>query len=230
MHDPKALPQASRSRSAEQKVFAHLAKAPELVLSAPCKVNPGHAEAERANRLWARRMNLVTSDAATQRFDASDWGGFTARNYPTAALDDLTLLTGWMSWMGQLDDQQAEGMYRTVDSWLGVIPGLLAVTASGGVSSHPCNGALETALADLLRRTLPRFTDAWRDRFAAHLREIFEGLLVESELSAKYVPTSVSDYMFRRRGSAMVAPSLDLASRFHEVGCPRVDQKHGKCP
>ncbi|NUR03865.1 MAG: hypothetical protein HOY79_47350 [Streptomyces sp.] len=222
MRDSEAVPQTPRTRPGKQKVFVHLAKAPEIVLSVPAKVNPGYEEAERANRLWARQMRLVTSDAATQRFDDSDWGGFTARNYPTAALDDLTLLTGWMSWMGQLDDQQAEGTYRTVDSWLEVIPGLLAVTTSGGAGSHPCQGALETALADLLRRTLPRFTDAWRERFAVHLREIFEGLLVESELSANCVPTSVSDYMLRRRGSAMVAPSMDLIELALGVELPAV--------
>lgn len=222
MRDSEALPQEPRTRPAEQQVFVHLEKAPELVLSAPSKVNPGHKEAERANRLWARRMRLVTSDAAAQRFDDSDWGGFTARNYPTATLDDLTLLTGWMSWMGQLDDQQAEGAYRTVDSWLELIPRLLTVTAGGGADPHPRHGALETALADLLRRTLPRFTDAWRERFAVHLREIFEGLLVESELSANCVPRSVSDYMLRRRGSAMVAPSMDLVELALGVELPAV--------
>ncbi|UKY55574.1 helix-turn-helix transcriptional regulator [Streptomyces inhibens] len=31
---------------------------------------------------------------------------------------------------------------------------------------------------------------------------------------------------------AVIAKALgvDLASRFHEVGCPEVDHKHGKCP
>lgn len=184
----------------------------------PFAENPHRHQAEERNRRWVRQMGLVTSPAAIDRFIAADWGAFTSVCYPAAGLDDLALLTGWMSWMGLLDDQQAEGKYRTSADWVTLLPEILPVIwqrpRSGHASGPVGGGPLGRALDDLLARTLPVFSPAWSNRLRAHLTDIFEGLLTESYVPARPAATAVAaslpGYIDIRRGSAMVSASIDL--------------------
>ncbi len=166
---------------------------------------------------------MVGSDAAARRFDNSDFGGFAARAYCTAAYEDLALCVEWMSWYALLDDQLSEGAYNTAQAWHRVLPGLCSAVQHPEQDTHSHASAAVRALADMCRRTFSRTSPAWRERFAAHVLSTLRGLAAEATADRRLNgDLDVEQYLALRRATAGVPFYVDLLELAEHAEVPEV--------
>lgn len=184
---------------------------PDIPLPFPRRINPLAKAVDRHNRAWARRFGLVGSDAAARRFDDSDYGGFAARAYCTAAYEDLALCVEWMSWYALLDDQLSEGAYNTARAWYRALPGLCTAVLHPEQDTDSQASPAVRALADMCRRTFSRTPSTWYERFAAHLLSTLRSLAAEATADRRlHGDLNVEQYLALRRATAGVPFYVDL--------------------
>ncbi|MGH3697378.1 MAG: terpene synthase family protein [Pseudonocardiaceae bacterium] len=184
---------------------------PDIPLPFPRRINPLAEAVERHIRAWARRFGLVSSDAAARRFDDSDYGGFAARAYCTAAHEDLALCAEWLSWYALLDDQLSEGTYNTAQAWEHALPGLCTAVLHPEQDTDSQASPAVRALADMCRRTFSRTPSTWYERFAAHLLSTLRSLAAEATADRRLNgDLDIEQYLALRRATAGVPFYVDL--------------------
>lgn len=174
--------------------------------------NPHVSLVEDRNLQWARWMGLLPSPAVAERLSRTQIGEATSFLYPFAALPDLIVCAGWMTWLVVVDDQSSEGPHRLPEEWANARARLERIVDSKGIlPEDETDVPACRALADLCRRTFPHMSDAWHARFAAAVRDMFDGYHQESVQRLTGVPAAPDDYVSIRRQSGSVLYFIALS-------------------
>ncbi|MFC9970696.1 hypothetical protein ACFVH6_07310 [Spirillospora sp. NPDC127200] len=171
-------------------------------------MSPFASQAEQHVRAWARRFGLVRSPAAAARLDAARFGWFISRVQPDAPRHQLQIYATWHVWLILLDDQYAEGAYRTPQRWSSAVEHLWRVFETG--QAAPRDSPAARALADILTPVYARMSACWRARFIAHCRETFAAVQGENRRRQERRIPGVQEYIANRRLVSAVLPCLDL--------------------
>ncbi|MEV4443202.1 hypothetical protein AB0K09_30205 [Streptomyces sp. NPDC049577] len=200
---------------------------PRIRTEFPARIGPFTEQAEERTRAFVRRFGLVPDEAARQHHERSLLGTLMSRAYPHAGLDELVLVTDWISCMLVLDDQfdetrlgqEPERLRRVCDEVLGWLPADGVVDDDGPSASVDASitRAFRPAYADLWRRTVPHTSATWRARLAGHIGDFFETCVWEAENRLTGRTPGLDEYI-SYRGRALM-PYLDLieVTTHHEI-------------
>lgn len=179
-----------------------------------------HVAAARAHlERWVTGFGLVRAPAARDRFGRADFGWFAAVTYPQTDEAGLCLIADWFGWLFLLDDQLDDGL-------LGRDPGraqeLMAefgavLTGAGLPERH---SAIAAALADLWRRTAPRGTAAWRERFVAHVVAGGAAAYWEAGNRVAGIVPDEPGYIEHRRHTGAIYVCMDLVEVVRGIDLP----------
>jgi Terpene synthase family, metal binding domain. len=177
-------------------------------------VSPGLLGEVRAEKTgaavlaWARDLSLVVDAFEEGRLLAMRLGKLAELAVPEASDADLELTAQWAAFICLVDDRfdrsrvdiRPEEVASLFTRLLNVITGGPAGSVSG----------IEQALDDLWRRTAPRMSTQWRERFVADYRDFALAMQEEAAGRTDRVPMGLSDYVLRRRRTITALPLADI--------------------
>lgn len=157
---------------------------------------------------WARDLSLVVDAFEEGRLLAMRLGKLAELAVPEASDADLELTAQWAAFICLVDDRfdrsrvdiRPEEVASLFTRLLNVITGGPAGSVSG----------IEQALDDLWRRTAPRMSTQWRERFVADYRDFALAMQEEAAGRTDRVPMGLSDYVLRRRRTITALPLADI--------------------
>ncbi|NMI55986.1 MULTISPECIES: terpene synthase family protein [unclassified Streptomyces] len=157
---------------------------------------------------WARDLSLVVDAFEEGRLLAMRLGKLAELAVPEASDADLELTAQWAAFICLVDDRfdrsrvdiRPEEVASLFTRLLDVITGGAAGSVSG----------IEQALDDLWRRTAPRMSTQWRERFVADYRDFALAMQEEAAGRTDRVPMGLSDYVLRRRRTITALPLADI--------------------
>ncbi|WP_073499359.1 terpene synthase family protein [Actinacidiphila paucisporea] len=191
---------------------------------------PGVAADARGGQLdvsvlaWAGSLGLVTGGVEVERLAAMRLGAFAARVVPAAGAAQAELTAQWAAFVCLVDDRLDRGGLGSHPEQVRILFGRLlgVLAADRPVVSR---GDVETALADLWRRTAPRMSPRWRERFITDYRDFAEATCQEATGRHDRVAPSLRDYVRLRRRTITVLPTLDVVE--YAAGAPWPDHPEG---
>ncbi len=177
-------------------------------------VSPGLLGEVRAEKTgaavlaWARDLGLVVDAFEERRLLAMRLGRLAELTAPEASDGDLELTAQWAAFICLVDDRfdrsrvdvRPEEVSSLFTRLLDVITGGLAGSGSG----------IEQALDDLWRRTAPRMSAQWQERFVADYRDFALAMREEAADRTEQVRMGLSDYVLRRRRTITALPMADI--------------------
>ncbi len=195
-------------------------KLPTFYCPFPSAVHPRADEARLVALSWIRRFRLAEKEVAWHRLDGTRSEFLAARCYPDVTFEQLVLVTEWIIWFFQFDDQFDEGsLGHQPEQVSQVFHGLLDLLFSGGPPGpvappeHP-EDALATALCDLWQRTCALSSSAWQARFIRDMENYFSAYCQEVENRARGIIPDVESYNRIRRHSGALYSLLYLREAF----------------
>ncbi|MFC7385362.1 terpene synthase family protein [Sphaerisporangium rhizosphaerae] len=160
---------------------------------------------------WVVEHDLVRKPAARRRFEHADFAWFAAVTYPAADERGLCLIADWFAWLFLLDDQFDDGAVGRDPARVQDLMGqLAAVLLQDGDDPGTARPAIVAALADLWRRTIPRATPAWRDRFVHHIAEGGAAAMWEAGNRTRGLVPDEATYITKRRHTGAIYVCMDL--------------------
>ncbi|MDW4908544.1 hypothetical protein RB628_25195 [Streptomyces sp. ADMS] len=157
---------------------------------------------------WARDLRLVVDAFEEKRLVAMRLGEFAGLTVPEASVCDLELTAQWAAFICLLDDRfDRSRVDAHPEEVAALFDRLLAVTTGG--AAGPGSG-IEQALDDLWRRTAPRMSTQWRERFVADYRDFALATREEAISRTDSVRLGLSDYILRRRRTITALPMADI--------------------
>jgi hypothetical protein len=179
---------------------------PDVALPWALQTNPHAAEAGRHMRQWTNQFGLISSPAAAERFNASGISTLAGYVHPGAKPHELNVYTDWLAWQFFVDDQHAEGRYRTTPEWQAAIAHLGPVFDTGATTQD--RSSIAHALVDILSRIYPYMTTTWRRRFVNHIHDTFHAALAVNAHRESGTIATVDEYITLRRLTGCVLPCL----------------------
>jgi hypothetical protein len=177
-----------------------------------CPGIPGDVRAEKVSAAvlaWARDLRLVAGAFEEKRLVAMRLGEFAGLTVPGASACDLELTAQWAAFICLVDDRFDRSRVDVhPEEVASLFNRLLDVITGGGA---PGSGSgMEQALDDLWRRTAPRMSTPWRERFVADYRDFALATREEAAGRADRVRLGLSDYVLRRRRTITALPMADI--------------------
>lgn len=164
---------------------------------------PGPSEGSRPSCVgqllrWAQQVGLASSTSEQQRLAAMGLDVLAMRMVPTADERDVALTAQWSAFICLVDDYFDRDLRGTLASRAeSVLQRLLSVLA--GEEPQPDSTGPEVALADLWRRTAPRMSPRWRDRFIADYTDFGRATCEEAVHRERRHQLPLDTYMALRR-------------------------------
>ncbi|WP_143138332.1 terpene synthase family protein [Streptomyces mirabilis] len=166
-------------------------------------------EADAAVLAWAQHLQLVTDTFEEKRLAAMRLGEFAALIVPEASFCDLELTAQWAAFICLVDDRFDRGGLSSRPDEVGALfRRLLNVMVQGRATGS--DSGVEAALDNLWRRTAPRMSMQWRDRFLADYRDFALATREEAASHRDRVHLRLSDYVLRRRRTITALPMADI--------------------
>ncbi|WP_022947541.1 terpene synthase family protein [Methylohalobius crimeensis] len=198
---------------------------PEFYCPFPERVNPYADIAHQHTLDWVRRFELVVDDDAFRRLAASRFGWLAARAYPTAAEEELKLVSDWNTWLFIRDDQCDEtGVGKDPakltflhERFLNILMGCPCSTEDGG---------LDKALQDLWSRMRARGSLSWQARFIHSVEEYFESSVWEAKNRSREVYPDVATYTKMRPYTGGLYTDIELIEIIERISLPLEIRKH----
>jgi hypothetical protein len=189
------------------------------------KISPHADEVQRYALHWATRHGLLERPRAQAAFAGAKFANLMARAHPAAGPADLGLATAWLTAIFALDDLLETGLVADPKRMLGGVEALLAWLRAPDAPASPTvrdvlGRPISVALTDVWRRTAPRISPAWHERFVEHIREYLNGTIWESGNRAKGRLPTVAEYVRMRRHSAATEMFFDLIEPMHGIELP----------
>ncbi|MQY13528.1 Pentalenene synthase [Streptomyces sp. RB5] len=170
-----------------------------------------HPEAEGADDrlfLWARKFDLIRSDAAADRFYNAGYGYFCAATYPRARR--LDLMSEWNAYNWILDDLLDEGHADTThEDRIRICREVLAQMPPDMNAPRPTS-PLTAAAADLWERSARPMSVAWRKRYVAHYADWVGQSMLQHVPDEPRDAASLYTHLRRRRIHSGCELSFDL--------------------
>lgn len=184
-----------------------------------------HADAvQRWSLHWATRHGLLERPGARAAFARARFANLMARAHPDAAEPELRLATAWLISIFVLDDLLERALVRDPEPARAAVTEvvrLLRDQRPSPVLSAAIGRPLAGALDEVWRRTEPRVSAAWRERFVGHVADYLAGTLWEAGNRAAGRPPLLEEYRRMRHHSAATDMFFDLIEPMHDVELPR---------
>ncbi|QDQ09473.1 terpene synthase family protein [Streptomyces spectabilis] len=182
--------------------------------------NPLQDQLYPATLEWARRFQLVTTEAAAERLRRYR---LELCSYYAPALDSrpaLQLLTDWITWAVVLEDQIDEATAGLRPDRLAPVLDDFRAILRGDAGIQPSSIPAMAALTDLWQRTAPGSGAQWRQRFYDHLSEQFRAELRASIHRATHTPMDIATCIELRAKTGWVTLVHDLQHHIHQIWLP----------
>ncbi|MGW2557386.1 terpene synthase family protein [Streptomyces sp. NPDC001635] len=191
-------------------------------------LHPDHTHAERETLAWARRWDLLTSDAARQRITDICPGLFAAWFCPRTDRRGVTLKAKWAIWLWLWDDLFDDGPLGRDPAACHIATLQLDEHALTDPPTPPDDPQLTLPLARALADLWGDFYDyspaACRSRFPDNTREYLGAVAQETaNRSAETLPT-LDEYLHLRVINAATRPSIDVLEGLQQADIP--DELH----
>ncbi|WP_405607185.1 hypothetical protein [Streptomyces sp. NBC_00076] len=158
---------------------------------------------------WARDLGLVVDGFEEKRLVAMRLGEFAGLTVPEARAGDLDLTAQWAAFICLVDDRfDRSHVDAGAEEVAALFKRLLDVITGGGADGS--GSVFEQALDDLWRRTAPRMSAQWRERFVADYRDFALATCEEAVGRTGRVRLGLSDYVLRRRRTITALPMADI--------------------
>ncbi|MFF7655721.1 terpene synthase family protein [Streptomyces sp. NPDC007983] len=159
--------------------------------------------------LWVQQVGLAGSASEQQRLAAMGLDVLAERMVPTADETDVALTAQWSAFICLIDDYFDRDSRGTSASRAeSVLQRLLSVLA--GEEPQPDSTGPEVALADLWRRTAPRMSPRWRDRFIADYTDFSRATCEEAVHRERCHQLPLDSYVALRRRTITLLPMTDI--------------------
>jgi hypothetical protein len=188
------------------------------------RISPHVDDVQRWSLHWATRHGLLERPGARAAFARARFANLMARAHPDAGPADLRLATGWLISIFVLDDLLERALVRDPE------PARVAVDEVVRLLRHQVpptpiqfdalGPPLTGALGEVWKRTEPRVSPAWRDRFVGHVADYLAGTLWEAGSRAADRPPVLAEYRAMRYQSAATDMFFDLIEPMHGVELP----------
>lgn len=197
---------------------------PPLLSPYPFRMNPRMDDLGDHNVRRGLQLYRSTSDPAFQKYQGEAYVKLAAYLYPTAGLEELTLVHDIRLLLGCADDFFGHPSLiadraltsKSIDQ----IRGVLADPDTAPIP--PSQGAIAQLTAMVWRDLLPMTPTSWRTRFAAHLEDWFESFLWEADNLREGTTLSEETYTEGRRRTVALDISLDLVDLAEYTSLPAV--------
>ncbi|AHH94051.1 hypothetical protein GCM10010174_42510 [Kutzneria viridogrisea] len=197
---------------------------PTFYMPHPARLNP-HLEGARVHtKAWAREFGMIEGSNVwdERQFDGMDYALLCAYTHPECDQEMLDLITDWYVWVFFFDDHFLEVFKRTKDQ-----PGAKAyldrlslfMPHSGPITEKPTN-QVEAGLEDLWNRTIPRMSDAWRQRFIVSTENLLKDCVWELANIVEGRVANPIEYIEMRRKVGGAPWSADLVEVATEAEVP----------
>ncbi|WP_395575805.1 hypothetical protein [Streptomyces sp. BK79] len=171
----------------------------------------GEVRAEKAGAAvltWARNAGLVGDAFEEERLAAMRLGRLAELTAPEASDRDLELTAQWAAFICLVDDRFDRSRLDARPEEVASLFARLLEVITGG---HAGRGkGFEHALDDLWRRTAPRMSTQWQERFIADYRDFALAMHEEALGRAERAPLGLSAYVLRRRRTITALPMADI--------------------
>ncbi|OMI84750.1 hypothetical protein BSZ07_36450 [Streptomyces sp. M1013] len=157
---------------------------------------------------WARESSLVVDAFEEERLLAMRLGKLAELTVPEGSDADLELTAQWAAFICLVDDRFDRSLVEIRPEEVASLFTRLLNVITGGAAGFV--SGLEQALDDLWRRTAPRMSTQWRERFVADYRDFALATQEEAAGRNDRVPTGLSDYVLRRRRTITALPLADI--------------------
>ncbi|MGW7277485.1 terpene synthase family protein [Streptomyces sp. NPDC054844] len=157
---------------------------------------------------WARDLGLVVDAFEEKRLLAMRLGELAELMAPEARDADLELTAQWAAFICLVDDRFDRSRADVRPEEVASLFARLVNVFSGG---HAGSGSeIEQALDDLWRRTAPRMSTQWRERFVADYHDFALATQEEAAGRIEGVAVRLSDYVLQRRRTITALPMADI--------------------
>lgn len=174
------------------------------------RINPHAAAAQTNSLIWAAQFNLTRPQtAAYQKLQVARFGWLSARTYPDASVDDLSLITYWATWFFLHDDLCDESELGSRPQQLVVVDAHFSGVLNGSAEPDP-EQPFALALADLSRRMRERMGVVWCGRFAHSVTQCFQANFWEATGRLNQELPDLFTYMKMRPFTGAVYTGFDL--------------------
>ncbi len=198
---------------------------PDLYCPFPTSVNRHVEFVERDAVLWARRFNLLPSEVAYRRLEASRLGWLAARTHPNAPLEELQLVADWCVWLFVRDDFCDEsGIGRKPERFTSLHNDLLHLLQGAPLPRHAT--PLARSLCDLRDRTLAKTSPGWMRRFSDHVETFFDAGAWEATNRAQGITPEVATYIEKRPHTSGMYAFIELSALAEGINLPHVVRTH----
>lgn len=197
-----------------------LRKLPTFYCPFPAAIHPRADDVRSAIIPWVRRFRLAEKAVAWHRLDGTRPEFLAARCYPDVTFEQLVLVTEWIIWFFQFDDQFDEGLLgRQPERVVQVLQALLASLSVGGPASPVMpperpEAALGASLCDLWQRTCALSSPVWQARFIHDMGNYFSAYCQEAENRVRNVIPDIDSYIRIRYYSGALYSLLYLSEAF----------------
>ncbi|MFE0654423.1 terpene synthase family protein [Streptomyces sp. NPDC059534] len=183
----------------------------DLKIPFPVRMNVNSSLAHDLTQEWALRYHLISDSKSFDHFKRLAYAQLVARACPDADLEDLALLSQWMTFFFILDDQQDNAIFTDrIRAFEELHSSLSRTLLSSGEDSPGSGGPLVSAFADLCQRTASQVSPERYHRLAGHLRYLFAGQVAENSYRQDQAVPTVNDFISVRRAGSTVHANLDL--------------------
>ena len=185
---------------------------PRLYCPFPSAVNR-HAESLHQHTIeWVRKFNLISDEAAYQKFCQSRFSDLAARVYPDAAFTELKLLSDWNVWTFIMDDQMDEGAMGKQPEQLAAFYAGLVDVLKGKDTAYQIE-PLGAALNDLRQRIMQQKVESVMiRRFIGSVEACLAAFVWETKNRARGIMPDVATYMKMRATTSGWQTVLELMS------------------
>lgn len=194
---------------------------PQTLLPFTSRISPLASTVGEFNRDWAIRVGLVKDEAEDSWLACCAPHLAAARMYPQAAVADLTLVSGYLTWLFALDDQMDAREAGNQSSAVLTRVALAVREAHRGIIEQS-GDPLVDAFAELHRRSQARAPAAYLRRQLAHLSETFEAFGTEIRHRTAAIPPTSAEYTEQRRRTSCARIFADFTELVTGIEPPTV--------
>jgi 5-epi-alpha-selinene synthase len=181
-------------------------------------VSPHFERLEEEGLSWAKRFNLLSTEAAIRRFSGARYGLLAAMVHPTTDLEELLLISKWHMWLFLYDDQFDEGASgKDGEAIESVVDHLLCVLTDDRACPR---GALAESLAFLWQELRRHSSPSWQRNYSRNVADTFRSYTWEiGNRIQKRIP-HLHEYVENRQKTGAVKTAFDMIEIAHRLHLP----------
>ncbi|MBX9399327.1 hypothetical protein K4749_38685 [Streptomyces sp. TRM72054] len=186
----------------------------------PVRVSPDAQMAREADREWQRKFGLVRTLERASQIEAWRSELLMARTYPECRGEDLILMTNFVNFFFNLDDQFDGPLGRDPNRAREVVQPIIDIAWNSPAISRAHENPAVRGFHNLWQRLSPPMSLDWRMRFAHLLTQYLEMYAWESENRRRNHVPHLQDYIEARRPTSAVGMFIILAERAQRTETP----------